>query len=102
MKRPKNTREWNYRNLVPHQGFLYYERIVDGRRHRVNTHARPDTLEGWREAALYREVLDLYPDHHATLIALGEAQLAQDDIDGALVGGASLSAGSFAKIVKYR
>ena len=28
--------------------------------------------------------------------------MAQDDIDGALVGGASLSAGSFAKIVKYR
>lgn len=28
--------------------------------------------------------------------------MAQEDIDGALVGGASLSAGSFAKIVKYR
>jgi triosephosphate isomerase len=35
------------------------------------------------------------PENIATLMA-------QEDIDGALVGGASLSAGSFAKIVKYR
>lgn len=36
------------------------------------------------EAALYRQILDHRPDHHATLVALGEAQLALEDVDGAL------------------
>jgi len=36
------------------------------------------------EVALYDEVIELYPDHHSTLMALGEAQLALEDIDGSI------------------
>ena len=36
------------------------------------------------EVALYDEVIDLYPHHHSTLVALGEAQLALEDIDGSI------------------
>ncbi len=36
------------------------------------------------EVALYRQILDDHPDHHSTLVALGEAQLALEDVDGAL------------------
>jgi len=36
------------------------------------------------EIALYDEVLRLYPHDHSTLVALGEAQLAIEDIDGSI------------------
>ena len=36
------------------------------------------------EIALYEEVLEIYPHHHATLVALGEVKLAVDDVDGAI------------------
>jgi tetratricopeptide (TPR) repeat protein len=36
------------------------------------------------EVKLYDEVLDLYPDHHATLVALAEAQLALEDLEGTI------------------
>ena len=36
------------------------------------------------EVALYEEVLRLYSHHHSTLVALGEAQLALEDIDGSI------------------
>jgi tetratricopeptide (TPR) repeat protein len=36
------------------------------------------------ESELYREVLEHYPHHYSTLVALGEAQLALDDTEGAL------------------
>jgi tetratricopeptide (TPR) repeat protein len=36
------------------------------------------------EKKLYKEVLSRYPNHHATLVALGEAQLALEDVDGAI------------------
>ncbi len=36
------------------------------------------------EQALYREILELHPHHHATLMALADAQLHEDDTDGAL------------------
>ena len=36
------------------------------------------------EVELYREILDRHPNHHQTLVALGDAQLALDDVDGAL------------------
>jgi tetratricopeptide (TPR) repeat protein len=36
------------------------------------------------EVALYDEVISLYPHHHSTLVALGEAQLALEDIDGSI------------------
>jgi tetratricopeptide (TPR) repeat protein len=36
------------------------------------------------EAELYREMLGKHPDHHATLVALGEAQQALGDTDGAI------------------
>jgi tetratricopeptide (TPR) repeat protein len=36
------------------------------------------------EVALYDEVIRLYPHHHSTLVALGEAQLALEDVDGSI------------------
>jgi tetratricopeptide (TPR) repeat protein len=36
------------------------------------------------ERAIYREILDLHPHHHATLMALADVQLGEDDTDGAL------------------
>ncbi len=36
------------------------------------------------EQAIYREVLELHPHHHATLIALADAQLGESDAEGAL------------------
>jgi tetratricopeptide (TPR) repeat protein len=36
------------------------------------------------ELKLYDEILDLYPHHHATLVALGEARLALEDNEGAI------------------
>ena len=36
------------------------------------------------EVALYDEVIELYPHHHSTLVALGDAQLALEDIDGSI------------------
>jgi tetratricopeptide (TPR) repeat protein len=40
--------------------------------------------ESKREVALYSEILERYPNHHATLVALGEAQMSQDDLEGAI------------------
>ncbi len=40
--------------------------------------------ESKREIDLYAEILERYPNHHATLVALGEAQMALDDLDGAI------------------
>jgi len=36
------------------------------------------------ERAIYREILDLHPHHHATLMALADVQLGENDTDGAL------------------
>jgi tetratricopeptide (TPR) repeat protein len=36
------------------------------------------------EVAVYDEVILLHPHHHSTLVALGEAQLALEDIDGSI------------------
>lgn len=36
------------------------------------------------ERAVYQEILDAHPHHHATLLALADVQLSQDDLDGAL------------------
>jgi tetratricopeptide (TPR) repeat protein len=36
------------------------------------------------EVELYDEILDTYPHHHATLVALGESRLALEDIEGAI------------------
>ena len=36
------------------------------------------------EIAVYREVLASNPDHHATLISLADAQMAEDDLEGAI------------------
>jgi len=36
------------------------------------------------ERAVYREILDLHPHHHATLKALADVQLGENDTDGAL------------------
>ena len=40
--------------------------------------------DGPREIALYREILKHHPHHHATLVALGQAQMSADDLDGAI------------------
>jgi tetratricopeptide (TPR) repeat protein len=40
--------------------------------------------ENQQEIALYAEILERYPNHHATLVALGEAQMALDDLEGAI------------------
>ena len=37
-----------------------------------------------REIAVYREVLEARPYHYGTLVSLGEAQIAQNDLEGAL------------------
>jgi tetratricopeptide (TPR) repeat protein len=36
------------------------------------------------ERAIYREILELHPHHHATLMALADVQLGENDTDGAL------------------
>ena len=36
------------------------------------------------ERAIYSEILDLHPHHHATLMALADVQLGENDTDGAL------------------
>ena len=36
------------------------------------------------ERAIYGEILDLHPHHHATLMALADVQLGENDTDGAL------------------
>ena len=36
------------------------------------------------EIELHRETLERYPERHATLTALGEAQLELEDVDGAI------------------
>jgi len=46
-KKPKGAK---YRNLYVFQGWIYFERVVHGRRYRVNT----ETTD-WNEAALYRD-----------------------------------------------
>jgi tetratricopeptide (TPR) repeat protein len=43
-----------------------------------------DRGEADSERAIYREILDLHPHHHATLMALADVQLGENDTDGAL------------------
>jgi tetratricopeptide (TPR) repeat protein len=52
-----------------------YAELVRSARNRE----KPDT-----ERAIYREILDLHPHHHATLMALADVQLGENDTDGAL------------------
>ncbi|TMA22886.1 MAG: site-specific integrase [Deltaproteobacteria bacterium] len=54
MKRPNSSK---YRNLyVPaDRTTIWYARVDGGRRIRQNTKSSPDTLDGWKEAALFRD-----------------------------------------------
>jgi tetratricopeptide (TPR) repeat protein len=40
--------------------------------------------EAGSERAIYREILDLHPHHHATLMSLADVQLGENDTEGAL------------------
>jgi hypothetical protein len=54
VKKPNSPK---YRNLyVPaDRDTIWYARLVGGRPHRANTQRSPETLEGWKEAALWRD-----------------------------------------------
>ncbi|MDJ0789487.1 MAG: tetratricopeptide repeat protein [Myxococcota bacterium] len=64
------------RALERHPGELtLYGALARGRRDRGDRDG---------EIQIYQEILAQQPDHHATLLALAEAQLAQEDVDAAL------------------
>ena len=58
MRKPKSTKKLNLRNLTVYGGFIYYERVVTGRRYRVNTKARPNEENGWEDAAKFRDLYE--------------------------------------------
>ena len=76
------------RNLTVYGSYIYYERVVNGRRYRANTGARADGgRRDWDEAAAFRDLYEerkginrkpLYTGRMPTFVEMAERYLAED------------------------